>query len=775
MLFIPTKVLAYGIENYFINATVEKNGDLEVEEYFEMNGEFNGMERIIKFKNSSSRSFNPDADSYGGHNLHNGDGIEIEEVRAVNVDDNFDFNNVEGTKFRLVNYGNKGDYGIYTESPDYDGKSIKIFLPSSKYKAFYVKYKLHNMAILHNDVGELGWNIFGTQLTESINNLVVYINIPNNNNIRVWAHGPLNGESKILSNDKVKISLRGLNSRTAIDARITFDKNVISESTKKTNVDGLNKIIKYETDLAEEANRRREESDKMYLEYIENGFNILDKKSSRANYNDVEKNIIELNNSDKKTECYKKLYSYQPKVDEYEYKRFKAILNGDTNTIDNNYYSYSFESKEMRNYKYANNIIDNVFDLKLKSQMREELKTYYKKIQMKDLKKEAIICLVSISTLLITLFVYYKPIKFKKRVNPMYFRDIPSDLSPAAAGILVDKQINKNEVSASILDLVRRKIIIIEKKDNNSYDFVLNEEYDNLSEIDQHLVLLIFPNKNSKRVNSKKIGKITSTKFIKFKESVIDELENKKLMKDYVPGEMEVSGILFELGLIILFIPGVNILGIIFMILYSINRYKQNFFIWMLKMFNIILMIISIIINNTAPHISIIVGIVVMIWISRLLKRMPIKQKIKYTETGLEEYKKWHGLRNFLMDFSKIDDREIPEVTLWEKYLVYATALGVSKKVLEAIRVKIEQIDNVDYTILSDMATIDYVSSSINRISNNVVTQSLPSVNFPIASAIASSSASGGSYSSGSGGGGGFSGGSSGGGSFGGGGGGGRF
>ena len=48
-LFIPAKVLGYGIENYYVNATVEKNGDLEVEEYFEMNGDFNGMERIIHF------------------------------------------------------------------------------------------------------------------------------------------------------------------------------------------------------------------------------------------------------------------------------------------------------------------------------------------------------------------------------------------------------------------------------------------------------------------------------------------------------------------------------------------------------------------------------------------------------------------------------------------------------------------------------------------------------------------------------------------------------
>ena len=48
---MPTIVLADGIENYYINATILNNGDIEVEEYFNLKGYYNGMDRIINYKN----------------------------------------------------------------------------------------------------------------------------------------------------------------------------------------------------------------------------------------------------------------------------------------------------------------------------------------------------------------------------------------------------------------------------------------------------------------------------------------------------------------------------------------------------------------------------------------------------------------------------------------------------------------------------------------------------------------------------------------------------
>jgi len=46
-----------------------------------------------------------------------------------------------------------------------------------------------------------------------------------------------------------------------------------------------------------------------------------------------------------------------------------------------------------------------------------------------------------------------------------------------------------------------------------------------------------------------------------------------------------------------------------------------------------------------------------------------------------EEAVKLQGLKNYLSDFSKLDERESVQVELWEEYLIYAQLLGIADKV----------------------------------------------------------------------------------------------
>jgi uncharacterized membrane protein len=55
------------------------------------------------------------------------------------------------------------------------------------------------------------------------------------------------------------------------------------------------------------------------------------------------------------------------------------------------------------------------------------------------------------------------------------------------------------------------------------------------------------------------------------------------------------------------------------------------------------------------------------------------------TEEGFEELKEWRGLKKYMEDFSLLKDKEVPDLILWEKYLVYATAFGISKKVIDQL------------------------------------------------------------------------------------------
>lgn len=64
------------------------------------------------------------------------------------------------------------------------------------------------------------------------------------------------------------------------------------------------------------------------------------------------------------------------------------------------------------------------------------------------------------------------------------------------------------------------------------------------------------------------------------------------------------------------------------------------------------------------------------------------KKYVYFTEQGEEEYQKWRGLYNFLKSDTLINERTVVELPIWEKYLVYATAFGISEKVIKAINLR---------------------------------------------------------------------------------------
>ena len=134
----------------------------------------------------------------------------------------------------------------------------------------------------------------------------------------------------------------------------------------------------------------------------------------------------------------------------------------------------------------------------------------------------------------------------------------------------------------------------------------------------------------------------------------------------------------------------------------------------------------------------------------------------KRTKKGNEDYVRWKAFKNFLEDFGRFDIKELPEIALWEKYLVYATVFGLADKVEKAMNVKIQEYPQgtvgVYYPTWVDFHIAHMVSHSIN---NSFTSNQTAITNSRIASSNRSS-------------GGGFGGGFSSGGGFGGGGGGGR-
>ena len=778
MLFVPTVyAYDYGIENFYINAQLENNGDLIVEEYFNLNGSFNGFERIIKYKNNSASSFNPNSSSYGGSTIHNGSGIKILKVASVNIDDNYNFDGQFSKVFSAVSHAEKGDYGVYTEEKKFDGTNVKIFLPSKKRKAFYIKYKLEDMAILHDDVGELGWNILGKQLNESINHLRLNLTIKDNSNlIKVWGHGPLNGVTKITSYNSISLSIDSLSNNTAVDVRLAFDSDAILHSSKKTNVAALDRIIAYETKLAEEANRERSWHDEGIKSHIDDMFNDLDNNPNRQLYDDILAETTNIYDEELKEKLVNQLKSYEPIIDKIEYQSFKDIISKKT-------------SVTYKDYLDALNHCANVFDKKTKNIMYNNLKSLKRKVLKNELKNDLSTCEL---VLMLMLWSYgYKAFlkklslrkKYYNQIN--YIRELPSDLSPSAAGLLIDNRLSKDEIASTILDLIRKKVITFEKKEDGSYDLIChycNEDkrsLNGLSDTEESFISLIFH--RSKTINTKHMPRIDYESYKDWKENVVHELENKDLVSKYYEQE-NVKLSQFVLGILLTVLGLVNVrrwglfgllllaVGVFSIFNFLYKRYQERLILWFNYPILIILMAYNVF-ELHYLHITFILAVIAMITTHKILFMVPNRIKMKKTKLGKQEMVKWNAFKSFLLDFSRIDLRDINEIVLWEEYLIYATALGISKNVIDKMKMKIESlnIDNemfTDYLLFSSLSDIDIIDSSFAHVSNSVSQASIPKINLP------DSSSSFGDWSSGGGDGGGFS---SGGGSFGGGGGGGRF
>lgn len=115
-------------------------------------------------------------------------------------------------------------------------------------------------------------------------------------------------------------------------------------------------------------------------------------------------------------------------------------------------------------------------------------------------------------------------------------------------------------------------------------------------------------------------------------------------------------------------------------------------------------------------------------------------QTDKLTQKGIDEKEQWKAFKKYMEDFSLLKDKEVPALEIWEKYLVYATAFGISKKVMKQLKIVYPEINNMDSSMLTTYCYINMMDK----------------VNL---GSCFSSSIYSATYSSGSGAGGGFSGG----------------
>lgn len=93
-------------------------------------------------------------------------------------------------------------------------------------------------------------------------------------------------------------------------------------------------------------------------------------------------------------------------------------------------------------------------------------------------------------------------------------------------------------------------------------------------------------------------------------------------------------------------------------------------------------------------------GLSLLISAAYLYKQAP--RYILLTQKGEDEYVKWCGLYRFLNSDTLMHERSYVELPLWEKYLVYAAAFGISDKVNKAISIRCPEADSAPSPVLSN-------------------------------------------------------------------------
>lgn len=630
IMLLPIFVYADGTTRYYIEVNVLDNGDAEVKELKLMDGEYNGYKTDIRYKSNGLTKFDGSKSSFEGSDIYNASAltdVKVYDVKFTTTD--FSIINNKNREFVLVNSAEKGDYGVYTKTTNSEGIEILSYQPSVYKRASLVTYTLKDLVVVHNDIAELAHDFIGTDYQEDISNLIIRIKLPSSSKeLRIFSHGPLNGKNRIIDDKSVEITYETLDKENAVDGRVVFDKSIVPNATKKSNVDGLGKILEVEKERANYANKLREAARK-----------------------------------------------------------------------------------------------------------REKM------LQTLAIIMEILLGIWLIGLIVIVYKFYNKNDKeYRSEFNGKYFRDFPEEYTPSTVSYLMNKSINNLSFNAGILDLIRKKAITIEEvtidkkglfKNKQQKDYKLSRDMnfnlDTLSTSEKKLFNLL-------------IGTVGNGDYVilgDMKEFSKDYNNAKRLISGYdswrYACELEAETEEFY---------------------ENTKKEKTNCILYSLIFIPITFLALLCGSNMGRVLLMDLFGILAIIYFSSATKR---------TKKGNEQYHKWKGLKNFLADFGRLDEKDLPEIKLWERYLVYATMFGLAAKVQNAMKMNLERMnysDNIDFTYL--YFDNYYFSNSMT----NAVNSSLSSARGTISTheLASSSDSSSGGYGGGSSfGGGGFGGGSGGG------------
>ena len=399
--------------------------------------------------------------------------------------------------------------------------------------------------------------------------------------------------------------------------------------------------------------------------------------------------------------------------------------------------------------------MDNIFNIQqtsnktLSTAINEETKW----ANQANLERGINIFLPLIILLLISIFFiikilkYYKILKNTPKLEPEtkveYYREIPNEnTTPAEANFIYNFKGNEKHLntqipeimSSTMLDLSLKEFLEFQtdnsgKKENLRITLKNKDNIESLKEDEKTIYRLLIKIADSNDSDSftiedfEKYAKKRATSFMGALKGIDEKVRDQQEKEgNYDPEVIKMKNNYSGFGIVYFILA-----AILFVISMAINT-------------NIIFVVIPVIL-----------AIIAMILCVMLTKRFS-----RLTQKGINEKELWTGLKKYMEEFSLLDERTVPELALWEKYLVYATAFGIADKVLKQLKIKYPEImDENYYHTHNTFFMYMMINNTLDRAFINSVNQSVSRAY----TTYYSGTGSGTSFSSGGGFGGGFSGG----------------
>ena len=236
-----------------------------------------------------------------------------------------------------------------------------------------------------------------------------------------------------------------------------------------------------------------------------------------------------------------------------------------------------------------------------------------------------------------------------------YFRDLPDDPPAVVVGLMHWGAIGPSAFSSTILDLAQRgfvqvrevredRMLLADKVDyeltrtDKSRDELKGFERSALDQVfaDGSPVLQSDIGKNARAHQTESLSRWTD-----FKTDAASSLR----MRRYINGHRSKPFLLNILSAVVVGVAGVGALGLR---------------LW-------------------------VIGGIAVGWAALQIALTPLLRQ--RSVTGQTRYLQWRGVRNYLHDFSRLAEAPVGHLVLWERYLVYAVALGVSEELAEGLAV----------------------------------------------------------------------------------------